>query len=451
MNWGPGWFQTGYSAPSSLQAPFLTFPAVFTSVDTISSDIARLPMRHYRVERGERIEIDNSAALRTLEQPNGYQTRFDLMKQFVAAQLYRGNSYLYAQRNNRYEINELHCLWPDSVWPYRSGTEVFYEVGPQPLGGIEVQRMLTSRECLHHRMLTFSDPLIGITPLVAAALSTSAGLAILRQSERFFNKMARPSGMLSTAGKLDRDKAQEIKNRWREVYGGADNAGDVAVLEQGLEWKALTLTAVDLQLIEQLRYTVEDVARVYRLPIFMLGDLTKVSYSSSEQLSRIYFSGCLSAHMGAIEERLSVFFGMNDRTEWLEFDTDYLFRTEMVQRIDALAKSIQGGIRTPNEARKAEGLNPVSGGDLIFMQQQMVPVEVLAARADLTAKPPAALPPPTTAALPAPERAAPALNGEALRDGLMGAVFNEPPRLRVIEGGQREQRKLIYGRQSRVA
>ena len=101
------------------------------------------------------------------------------------------------------------------------------------------------------------------------------------------------------------------------------------------------MTSVDAQLIEQLRYTVEDVARVYRLPIFMLGDLTKVSYNSSEQLVRIYYSGCLVAHMVALEDRFSQFFDMNGRTEWLEFDTDYLFRTEMVARIDAIAAQHQ--------------------------------------------------------------------------------------------------------------
>ena len=463
MQWGPGWFQQGYNSPNQMP-PLLTFPAVFTSIDTISSDIARLPMRHYKIdERGRRVEVENSAPLRVLEKPNGYQTRFDMMKQFIASQLYRGNGYLYAMRNRRYEIDQLHVLFPDSVWPKRAGAEVFYEVTQQPLAEIDVQRTLTTRECLHHRMLTLADPLIGITPLMAAALSTSAGLAILGQSERFFNSMARPSGVLTTAGKLDPAKAQAIKDRWNAVYKGPGNAGDVAVLEEGLEWKSLALTAVDAQLIEQLRYTVEDVARVYRLPIFMLGDLTKVSYNSSEQLVRIYYSGCLVAHMVALEDRFTQFFEMNGRTEWLEFDTDYLFRTEMVARVEALAKSVQGGLRTPNEARAVEGLNPLSGGDVIFMQQQMVPVDVLASRADLSAKPPGSTPAPMPAAaltvdpdamarelaahidaLPEPR------SSDELRDALMGAVFSDPlPRRIALQHPQ--QRQLIYGRRSRVA
>jgi HK97 family phage portal protein len=453
-HWGPDWFQRGYPSPSSMP-PLLTFPAVFTAIDGISNDIARLPMRHFRREAGEVLEVENSAALRVLEEPNGYQTRFDFMKQLVASQLYRGNGYAYAIRNRRYEVDELHNLWPDSVWPYRAGTEVFYEVGANPLGGINSARMLTTRECFHHRMMTLNDPIFGVTPLVSAALSCSAGMAILRQSERFFNSMSRPSGVLQTAGRLNADQAQAIKDRWNSVYKGPENAGEVAVLEQGLEWKPLTMTSVDAQLIEQLRYTVEDVARVYQLPLFKLGDYTKVSYSSTEQLTRIYHSQCLAAHMESLEDRFTWFFGMNPRQEWLEFDTDALFRTEMVQRIDSLAKSVQGGIRTPNEARKSEGLNPIEGGDTVYMQAQMTPLTILEAKSAAPQPIPPA--PPTTAVLPAPAPAAVEIDVAALSDELMSEVFRDDqprrrrrPHLALVESGEPEQ-KLIYGRRSRPA
>jgi HK97 family phage portal protein len=459
--WGNiGWWQSGLPSPLP-PASQLAFPAVYTCIDTISSDIARLSFRHWTIKNGRREEVANSAALRVLDAPNGYQTGFDLMKMFIASQLYRGNSYLYARRNGRYEINELHCLYPDAVWPYISDSEVFYRVSAtqvSPLAELDdVQTMLTTRECMHHRMLTLANPLFGVTPLVAAALSSAAGLAILNQSSRFFREMARPSGILTTAARLDPQRAEEIKQRWKNVYGGeANNAGDIAVLEQGLEWKQLTLTAVDAQLIEQLRYTVEDVGRVFRVPLFMLGDLTKVNYNSSEQLTRIYYSGCLAAHMDAIERRMSLFFGMDGRTEWLEFDLDELFRTEMAARIEALTKSVQGGLRTPNEARAIEGLNPVPGGEQIFMQQQMVPVETLATRTSLAPtgpQPPSPGPPPpperTPPALPPPAND-PALDGDALRDALMDAVFERGRPPARIAPPAKQQRKVIYGRQHRA-
>jgi HK97 family phage portal protein len=460
--WPENWHQTGRDMPTG-GANALTFPAVYASIDIISSDIARLPLRHWKDDGITRTEVRDSWECSVLDQPNAYQTGFDMMKMLVASQLFRGNGYLFARRNRRYQVDELHPIFPDFVLPFRAlgpqaGPEYFYQVSAQPLAEIDVTRMVPPREMFHHRMLVFNDALIGISPMVAAAVSSSAGLAILRQSERFFTRMSRPSGVLQTAKQLDQRKAEQIKERWQRVYAGEEGAGDIVVLEEGLEWKPLTLTAVEAQLIEQLRYAVEDVARVYRLPLFMLGDLTKATYSSSEQLTQMYLNGCLSAHMESLEWRLSQFFGMDGRSEYLQFDTDRLLRAELRTRIEALAKAVQGGIRTPNEARRIEGLNAVEGGDTVFMQQQMVPVNLLAGRSDLNPKPP--MMPGTAPSEPRREIAPPAaLDGPTQAKGLSAvldaAVFDNPPPARPsapyaqsVLAMRHQQRRLIYGRGS---
>ncbi len=468
--WPDNWYQTGRDPPGSPRYGSLTFPAVYSSIDIISSDIARLPMRHWKDDGERRQEVRDSWPCRTLDKPNEYQTGFDLMKQLIASQLYRGNGYLFPIRNRRNQIDELHCLFPDYVWIYRTGTtEYFYNVSAQPLADIESAVMVPPRDMFHHRMLTINDPLWGITPMVAAAISSSAGLAILRSSEKFFNRMARPSGVLSTDKSLARQKAEEMKERWQRIYAGEEGAGDVAVLEEGLQWKPLTMTAVDAQLIDQLRYSVEDVARVYRVPLFMLGDLTKVNYNSSEQLTRIYWAGCLSAHMQSLEWRISQFFGMDGRTEYLEFDLDALFKAEEQARIETLSRSVQGGLRSNNEARRVLGLNPVAGGDTVFMQQQMVPVAQLAGRSDLNPKPPqmpSTAPDPRDApggrelALSSPLSTANDIHSTApdLTEALMRAVFNSAPapvvpRSRYTDSvlaSRHQQRRLAYGPNGRV-
>ena len=320
--WPQDWFQVGRD-PIGTGVGALTHPAVFASIDIISSDIARLPLRHWRDDGIRRTEVRDSWPCSILDRPNEYQTGFDFMKALVAAQLYRGNAYAVPMRNRRYQIDTLHPLFPDYVWVYRTpgSPDYFYQVSAQPLAEIDETKMLPPRQMLHHRMFTLADPLLGITPMLAAAISSSAGLNILRQSERFFARMSRPAGVLQTAKAIDRTKAEAIKERWQRFFAGEEGAGDVVVLEEGLEWKQLNMTAVDAQLIEQLRYSVEDVARVYRVPLFMLGDLSKVSYNSSEQLSRVYVNGCLLAHMNSLEWRLSQFFDMDGRSEYLAFDT----------------------------------------------------------------------------------------------------------------------------------
>jgi HK97 family phage portal protein len=228
-------------------------------------------------------------------------------------------------------------------------------------------------------MLTLGYPLIGVSPLIAAANTILGAQGIQQHAATFFANMARPSGYLTTAGKFpDRQKAEELKKRWNDAYSGASNAGKVPVLEYGMEYKQLTMTAVDAQLVEQLRWTVEDIARVFQIPAFLIGDMTRMMARTSESLMRIYAASCLMAHFSSITERVNLFYELDPTKEFIDFDIDELFRTDFDVRVQSWTKATQGGIATPNEARKAcFGFNPVEGGDECFMQQQMIPLTSL--------------------------------------------------------------------------
>ena len=415
VNWPTNWFQLGFTFP---HGSAMTFPAVFAAVDRLSSDVAKIPLRQWR-KRGNgrgRDEITSSAALRVLNEPNGYQVGFDVIKSLVTSQLYRGNGYIWGPRNGRDEVMSMHVLSPDGCQPYKAGGEVFYRTAASPLAEIEVDQFLPARDILHHRMTTLSDPLVGVSPLVAAAATVLGASAIQNHSAQFFRNMARPGGYLTTAGKLDPQKAMEIGKRWSDNYGAAVNAGKTAVLEQGLEYKPLTMTAVDAQLIEQMRWSVEDIARVFQIPSFMIGDATKGVYKSAEMLNAIYLSSALDAHFHAIESRLNLFFELTGTNEYLQFDRDALFRTDLDARVGSYAKGVAGGILTPDEARAAAfNINPVEGGDQVYMQQQMVPISMLSEMHQQKLAPPAAPPPPEEPPPPTAEEVGAALSLEMQR------------------------------------
>jgi HK97 family phage portal protein len=364
---------------SPLRPNEITYSAVFAAVDRISSDIAKIPLRHWQKQpNGTRILLDNSPALSVWRRPNPYQTYFDLMKSIVMSQLYRGNAYVYCYMNNRNQVREMYCLSPDRCWPYIYEGEVFYRVGQDPFADIRIDEMVPARFIMHHRMATLNNPIIGVSPLVAAAATVAAGQSIQSHSATFFGNMARPSGYLTTAGKLDRQKAEDIKKRWTDYHGGPGQSGRTAVLEQGLEYKQLTMTAVDAQLIEQLRWTIEDIARVFQIPAFLIGDMTRMMARSSESLMKIYYGSCLMAHFRGLIERMNMFYELNPVQEYLEFDIDELYATEFDVRVTSWAKAVQGGLASPNEGRDgAFGFNPVDGGDDVFMQQQMIPIDML--------------------------------------------------------------------------
>ena len=145
------------------------------------------------------------------------------------------------------------------------------------------------------------------------------------------------------------------------------------MLGEGLEWQPLTITAVDSQLIEQLRWTGDDVARVYRVPTFMLGDLSKSTYKNSEQMQRTYYSGCLQYHIEALEARFDAGLEVEPR-HGIEFRIENMLRTEIDVRFEAYAKALQSSWLTINEVRAEERRSKIAGGDEPMVQIQYAPL-----------------------------------------------------------------------------
>src|SRR6185369_13954293 len=232
MVWPDNAFQLGSAPPGYNFA--LSNSAVFAAIDRISSDIAKIPLRHWkRRADGGRDEIVNSQIVQVWRKPNPHQTQFDVIKALVASQLYRGNGYIYSTLNGRNQVVEMYPLASDKCIPYVYRSEVFYRLAVDQLADIQVSEMVPARYILHHRMLTYGSGILGMSPLVAAAASISTGTNIQNYGASFFGNAARPSGYLTTANKLDRQKAEEIGKRWRDNYAGSSNAGKTAVLEQG--------------------------------------------------------------------------------------------------------------------------------------------------------------------------------------------------------------------------
>jgi HK97 family phage portal protein len=233
--------------------------------------------------------------------------------------------------------------------------------------------MIPSRFIIHHRSpLLAAYPLVGLTPIFAAAASSAVGLHILANSQKLFSNQSRPGGVLTAPGRISKDTAARLKEDWDAGYGG-DRYGKTAVLPEGLKWETMTMTAQDAELIAQLRWSVEDVGRVFRVPPFMLGDTSKTTYRNSEQLARSYLTGCLGYHVESLEQRFARAFEFPDDWE-LRFDLSTLLRAEIDVRFTAYTQALNAGWMTPNEVRAGEGLEPVEGGDEPHLQQQYIPL-----------------------------------------------------------------------------
>jgi HK97 family phage portal protein len=376
--WPITWWQQGYRQPVNDRNA-----AVEACVGAISQTIAMLPIDHWREnDKGGAEKVKNSAARRVLRRPNGYQTKADFFLNIVRHELYQGNGYALAQRNGRREISALHLVRPPSLYPFVSPEDgsVFYQFSETPIGqDFEpvLEDLYRSEDVLHLRMHTPAHPLVGETPLMAAALAVEAGNAIQEANAAFHRNMARPSGYLKVPGTLKADMAETLRGEWTAAYQGV-SAGRVAVLQGGVEWQALSMNAVDAALIESYKMTIADIARVFRVPLSIIGDNTS-TYNNTEVLMKFWLNTGLGFMLEHIELALDALFGLPEN-EWIEFDTDYLQRADFAARIEGLVRGIQGGLYAPNEARSREGLPRVPYGDEPRVQAQVVPLSFASER-----------------------------------------------------------------------
>lgn len=371
----PFTWQINDDAPA--EPPLTAFSAVFACVSIISSDVARLPVTVWqtRPDNG-RDPVTGSAVARVLRRPNPYQTRSDFMQYALACVLLEGNFYALVERDGTGAPMALHPLQPFTVEPrIAEDGAVYYRIKSDRLAGVDSDFVAPARDVFHHRTQTLTHPLVGVSPITAAAVSAGTGLRILNQSDRFFANLSRPSGIVSTDKVLSKEALARVKSIWTAAQTGG-RFGSVAFFDAGLKWQPLTMTASDAQLIEQLKFSVGDVARAYRVPTFLLGDLGGATYKNAETLMGVYYQQTLSWHCESLENRLDDFFALPPG-QYVEFDLDQLLRAEYRERIEAKSRGVQQGIFTPNEARISEGLNPMPGGDSLFMQTQMMPLDAI--------------------------------------------------------------------------
>jgi HK97 family phage portal protein len=388
------WFQLGENAP----ARAATSSPVEAGVSLIANDISTLNFAVYEErDDGTKRKTRNLAANRVVQKPNHFATTTDVMNRFVRDVLLWGNAYLYADRNNRNEIVALYNVEPRRVIPYIAPNgDVYYSVGLTELetGEEESQMvMVPSRDLLHHRVLTVRHPLKGVSPLYAIGGSATLNAAISENMGSFHSNAARPGGVLSIPQGLKPEAKERLRREFAKGFG-TGNSGRTAVLDMDVKWTAMGYSANDSQVVQLLNYTVEDVCRALRIPHHMMMANAPGNTASVEVAMRGYYSHCLRPMIEGIENRFDDFFELTG-TQWhFEFDINALFRAETMTRMEALSKGVQGGIMTPNEARRSESLPPVAGGDGAFMQRQMTPVDLLAelAASEIASRQPAPAP-----------------------------------------------------------
>ena len=359
----------------------LSNPSVFGCVSAISADIGKIapPLLLERDPQGFWSETTNSAYTPVLRTPNPYQTAQQFTEQTVLSLLLYGNAYQWKHRDARGVVDQLFVLDPARVKVLTAPDgSVYYELQANDLAGLTDRTeplIAPASEIIHVRINCFFHPLMGLSPLYAVAGAVSQAGAIQSSSTAFFAGGGRSPFALIAPTKLDPNSAE----RAREEASKFKTSGTM-ILELGMQIVPMPTTAADSQLIAQLGWTEETIAKCFRMPISLLNSAKQPPYANAEA-TQLQYKSCLEPYMVSLANGLTTGLELPLSLK-VEFDDTLLSWMDTATRTAAAQKAIVSGM-SPNEVRATYyDLPPVAGGELPYLQQQNWPVAELAERTE---------------------------------------------------------------------
>jgi HK97 family phage portal protein len=337
--------------------------SVFACVQIISETVATLPLIVYRLAGdGKFPEPSHPVARLFSREPNALQTPIEFLEMMTAHVLLRGNSYAQIVFDSRGAPAELIPLHPDTVSVLRipNTRRVVYDVAG-PDGGT---RRLVADEVLHLKDRS-DDGFIGKSRLHRARETFGTAISTERFAANTYRNGATLSGVLSHPENVGDTALQNIKSSFVQNLAGVEKAKAVMVLEEGLKWQSISVSPEDAQMLESRRFSVEQIARMYRVPPPVLGDLSNGSYSNVTELGIWFHTHCIAPWLCKWEKTIerALFSDEGRRSHEVEFDADVLLRGDPLKRFQCFRIGREVGLYSANDLRKFENLNPRTDAD----------------------------------------------------------------------------------------
>ena len=332
--------------------------ACYAAVQAISEAIATLPLHLYKEDGDSRVKAKSHPLYKVLHsEANPEQSALTFREVMTAAVLLRGNAFARLVFGSDGQVREMWPLNPDSVRVIRlkSGA-LAYEA---TIEGGTVARYLDG-EILHLRHRLGPDGVMGQGPLQLARGVFELAVNELDHGRETFENGAKLLGTLEVPGKLDPKQKADIAASWN-----AQRSGKTPVLESGTTFKPLSMTLADAEWIESRRFTVEEVARLFRCPAPILGHLQDSNYSNSSEMARWFVTHTLARWMTMWEQEISrkCLTEAGRRIYWAEFSAEGMMRGDSLNRAQFYQRGIEDGWLLKSEARALENLPSIDGID----------------------------------------------------------------------------------------
>lgn len=369
-----GYQSTGPKNAKSIksQDEALTLSAYWAAIRLLTEVVASMPIKCYQTDlktNVKSVKTDNELWRLINYKPNRYQTRTEFIESVVFALASRGNSYCAIERLNGRIVSLLPLVSGQMEVRLLEDGEVVYEYSDQNSN----LKVFAASSIWHVKL--FGNGIVGLSPLQYAAKALGIAYELDNRMGVLAANGGKTNGILTIDKVLTEKQRAAIKANYSEITEG--NSDQLFVLEADMQYQQTSLSPSDMQLIENRRFQIEDIARFIGVPSVLINDTSATTTwgSGIEQITQGFYKLNLRPYLERIESSITRW--LMPESDWettsIEFDFDALLRADKATRLDAASKGVNAGIIKPDEARADEGLPPAAGGDSIYLNGSLVP------------------------------------------------------------------------------
>lgn len=384
-------FGTTTSGKSVNEYTAMQTTAVYSCVRILSEALASLPLHIYRYKANGKERVCDHPLYHILhDEPNSEMTSFVFRETLMSHLLIWGNAFAQVIRDGAGRVVALYPLLPNKVDVGRDkNDEIYYTYArtsdENPNFKDYGTVVLRKQDVLHIPGLGF-DGLVGYSPIAMARNAVGMTLACEEYGASFFANGANPGGVLEHPGVLKDPK--KVRDSWNEVYRGTSNAHKVAVLEEGMKYQQIGIPPEEAQFLETRKFQINEIARLYRIPPHMVGDLDKSSFSNIEQQSLEFVKYTLDPWVIRWEQALqrSLLLPREKNEYFIKLNVDGLLRGDYQSRMNGYSVGRQNGWLSANDIREMEDMNQIpdeEGGGIYLINGNMTKLKDAGAFANM--------------------------------------------------------------------
>ena len=358
---------------------------VYACVRLLAESVAGLPLHLYEytdeAEQNKQKAKEHPLYKILYRQPNEEMSSFTFRETMMTHLLLWGNAYAQIIRDGRNNVLGLYPLQPDQMEVDRDkqGRIIYiYHAYSDDVPKLQNKDYIFRADEIFHVPGLGFNGLIGFSPIAMMKNALGTAIAVEKYGSAFFKNGAQPSGVLEHPGVLK--NPEKIRENWSDVYGGPNNAHKVAVLEEGMQYKAISLPPEDSQFLSTRQFGVNEICRIFRVPPHMVQDLSHATFSNIEHQSIDYVVYTLTPWLSRFEQAITkdLLLPSEQDTLFPRFNVDGLLRGDYASRSSGYASGISNGYLSPNDVRRLENMDlipPEKGGDDYYLNGGYVKLE----------------------------------------------------------------------------